>query len=350
MLDFNQLYQNNLGRAADAGGLSYWQGLANSGMSDQDLKNAFYASAAKEAQGNDSGLSPQADAWDENRIAQSMSLYDSNPALGGGAGYWKNAGDTATTSAADRLNGLPDNYLNPQANQPVQQAMPDQQSQPNLGMGGGLNSTFGNPFAYDQKNPYLQQMSDSITNQVTDNLNRNILPNIAGGAQLVGGYGGSRQGVVEANALNDANKALSNSLTNMYYGDYNNAMNRQLSKYQGDQGFYTAQRGLDLNATQLGANLFNMGNQGYMGQGTGVYNLGLTQQQAPWQTVNNMNAAVTPYTGYGSTSMTQASSPYANFAGGALIGNQLYKNLGLNNSKPDATYWNNWATNGTGAD
>lgn len=316
MLDFNQLYQNNLGRAADAGGLSYWQGLANSGMSDQDLKNAFYASAAKEAQGNDSGLSPQADAWDENRIAQSMSLYDSNPALGGGSGYWKNAGDTATTSAADRL-------ATPA--QPVQQAQPQQ----NLGMGGGLNSTFGNPFSYDQKNPYLQQMAGSITNQVTDNLNRNILPNISSGAQLAGVYGGSRQGVVEANALKDANTSLSNALTGMYYGDYNNAMNRQLSKYQGDQGFYTAQRGLDLNATQLGANLFNMGNQGYMGQGQSVYNLGLTQQQAPWQTTNNMNSAMTPYTGYGSTSMTQNGSMGANIAGGALMGSQLYKNLGL---------------------
>lgn len=335
MIDFNQLYQQNLGRQADAGGLNYWQGLANSGMSDSDLKNAFYQSAAQEMQKNDSGLNPQLDTYDQNRIANSMALYDSNPLLGGGKGYYANAGDTATMSAADRFS------------QPVQQNAP-QQTQSNLGL--TASNTFGNPWAYDQKNPYLSQMADTIKSQVNDNLTRNILPNISAGAQLTGGFGGSRQGVIEANALKDANQTLSNSLSNMYYGDYNNAMNRQLGKYQADQGFYTAQRGLDLNQAALGANLFSQGNSGYMGQGQGVYNLGLTQQQAPWQTTNNMNSAMTPYTGYGSTSMTQNGSMGANIAGGALMGSQLYKNLGLSNSNPNATYWNNWATNGTGAD
>ena len=42
----------------------------------------------------------------------------------------------------------------------------------------------GNPFAYNQKNPYLSQMADTIRSQVTDNLQRNILPGIGSGAQL----------------------------------------------------------------------------------------------------------------------------------------------------------------------
>ena len=297
-----------------------------------------------------------------------------------------NSNGSAGGGALPTSSGMISNAINNQGEAPQSAAMPSpqnsalqsatvQQNTPSTG--------FGNPFQYDQQNPYLNGMADSIKNQVNDNLSRNILPNIAGGAQMVGGFGGSRQGVVEANALKDANQQLSNSLSNLYYGDYNNAMSRQLQKYSSDQGydisqgnlalgnknsdqnynlgvgnlglglynaannynlglgslalgnknadnsFYTAQRGLDLNATQLGANLFNMGNQGYMGQGTGVYNLGLTQQQAPWQTVNNMNAAVTPYTGYGSTSMTQGTNQAANIAGGALMGSQLYKNLGL---------------------
>ena len=207
---------------------------------------------------------------------------------------------------------------------------------PYASMSSGTNA---NPFAYDQQNPYLSQMSDTIRSQVTDNLQRNILPNIGAGAQLVGGYGGSRQGVVEANALKDANTALSNSLTGMYYGDYNNAMNRQLQKYGMDQsynlglgGLQLGNRNTDLNAVQLGANLVNQSNQGYLGQGQGIYNLGLTAQQAPWQTVSNMNSAVTPYTGYGTQSMTQNGSAAGGALGGAVLGSQLYKNLGLNNS------------------
>lgn len=190
---------------------------------------------------------------------------------------------------------------------------------------------FGNPWSYNQKNPYLSQMADSIKSQVNDNLQRNIMPNISSGAQLVGGYGGSRQGVVEANALKDANQTLSNSLTNMYYGDYNNAMNRQLQKYGMDQsynlglgGLQLGNRNTDLNAVQLGANLVNQSNQGYLNQGQGIYNLGLTAQQAPWQTVNGMNSATQNYTGFGTTTSNNNGNAGAGFLGGAIAGRQLY--------------------------
>lgn len=313
---------------------------------------------------------------------------------------------------------------------------------------------FGNPFAYNQQNPYLSQMADTIRSQVTDNLQRNILPGIGSGAQLVGGYGGSRQGVVEANALKDANTALSNSLTSMYYGDYNDAMNRQLQKYGMDRSYslgmannattargqdmnyglgmaqnstsqrgqdlnyglgmsglqnqyniagmqnQTAQRGQDLsyganiygtnagilnnalnNATQqygqnlnyglgmaqnattlngqnlnyqvgmanannaangqvmnfytnnrqldqsgarLGMDMVTAANQGYLGQGQGIYNLGLTAQQAPWQTVNGMNSATQPYAGFGTTTSNNNGNAGAGFLGGAIAGGQLY--------------------------
>lgn len=186
------------------------------------------------------------------------------------------------------------------------------------------SNPFGNPFAFSQQNPYLDQMSQAVTTQVNDNLNRNILPQIASGAMAAGGFGGSRQGVVEANALKDANQGLANSLTSMRYGDYNNQMNRQLQKYQGDQGFYTAQRGLDLQQTQLGANLFQQGNTGMLGQGQGVYNLGLTTQQAPWQVMGNFSGVSQPYTGFGTTTGTQTGSAGAGFLGGALGGSQLY--------------------------
>lgn len=199
---------------------------------------------------------------------------------------------------------------------------------------------FGNPFSYDQKNPYLSQMANTIKSQVNDNLTRNVMPQISSGAMMAGGFGGSRQGVVEANALKDASQQTANALTGMYYGDYNNAMNRQLQRYGMDQSYnlglgnlQLGNRNADMNAVQLGANLFNQGNAGYLSQGQGIYNVGNTEQQAPWQAVNNFNSAAQPYTGFGNTSTNQSGSAAAGALGGALGAAQLYniasKNLGF---------------------
>lgn len=237
--------------------------------------------------------------------------------------------------------------------------------------------TLGNPFTYTP-NPYLGEMAGTIRQQVTDNLQRNILPGIGSAAIAAGGYGGSRQGVVEANALKDANTGLSGALSNLYGQDYNNAMSRNLQKYQGDQNynmglgnlglgfqnsaqnyalglgglanqrygqdqnfalgvgnlglgyqnslqnFYTAQRGQDMQGVQLGANLFQQGNTGMQQQGQGLYNLGLTQQQAPWSVVGNYTNTVSPFTGFGNTTNSTPGNAGAGALGGALVGAQLY--------------------------
>jgi hypothetical protein len=191
-------------------------------------------------------------------------------------------------------------------------------------------------------NPYLAQQADAITQQVTGNLNRSILPQLRGGAQSVGGFGGSRQGVVEANALNDANQGISNALANLYGADYTNAMNRGLQQQSLDNSynlglgnlglnaqnaqnsFYTSQRGQDLQQMGLGSQLAQSANQGYLNQGSGVYDVGSQYQNAPWQTMGNFNSAATPYTGYGATSTTsQGTNPWAQALGGAAMGAQL---------------------------
>ena len=200
----------------------------------------------------------------------------------------------------------------------------------NLGMGSG------------QSNPYIGAYGQAITNQVTQNLQRNILPNISSSAMAAGGFGGSRQGVVEANALNDANQGLSNALAGAYSQDWNNQQGRNLQQYGMDQSynlglgnlglnaqnsqnnFYTAQRGQDLQAAGLGASLSQMANQGYLNQGSGMYDVGTQYQNAPWNTMNQFNQAATPYTGYGATStVSQNSNPWAQALGGAIGGAQL---------------------------
>lgn len=172
-------------------------------------------------------------------------------------------------------------------------------------------------------NPYLAQMGNVLTNRVTDNLNRNIMPGIRSNAIAAGGFGGSRQGVVEANAMNDANRQISDALTGVNFQDFTNQMNRNLQQYGQNQNFYSNQRGLDLQQTQLGANLFNLGNQGYLSQGQGIYGLGNTQQQAPWGTINNANAGLGQWSGYGTTTSSNQGGGAQGVLGGALVGGQM---------------------------
>lgn len=174
-----------------------------------------------------------------------------------------------------------------------------------------------------QQNPYLSQMGDVLTNRVTDNLNRNIMPGIRSNAVMAGGFGGSRQGVVEANAMKDANQGISDALTGAYFQDFTNQMNRNLAQYGQNQNFYSNQRGQDLQQTQLGANLFNMGNQGWLSQGQGLSGLGTTQQQAPWQVINNANAGLGQWSGYGTTTSANQGGGAQGVLGGALAGGQL---------------------------
>lgn len=271
-------------------------------------------------------------------------------------------------------------------------------------------------FSY-QESPYLKQQAEAIRGEANQNLQRNILPSIGSQAIATGGFGGSRQGVVEANALNDVNRASTNAISGLYAQDYQNSMNRQLQQYATDmnayltgrgqdqsyalgQGnlnlnaqnsqfnnmlglgnlglnyqntmqnfglanrnsdqnfalglgnlglgkqnsdnsfmlglgnlglgaqnannsFYTAQRGQDLQAAGLGANLYNQGNQGYLGQGQGLYGLGSQQQAAPWNTVNNANAGLGQWSGYGTTTSANTGGGAQGAFGGALAGGQL---------------------------
>lgn len=204
------------------------------------------------------------------------------------------------------------------------------------GLGGSSGGASGGGLVQDvnvnqyQPNPYLAQMGTVLTNRVTDNLNRNIMPGIRSNAVMAGGFGGSRQGVIEANAMKDANQTISDALTGAYFQDFTNQMNRNLAQYGQNQNFYSNQRGQDLQQTQLGANLFNMGNQGFLSQGQGIYGLGSQQQQAPWQVVNNGNAGFGQWSGYGTTTSANTGGGAQGVLGGALAGGQYGKLWGNN--------------------
>lgn len=221
-------------------------------------------------------------------------------------------------------------------------------------------------------NPYLNQQANAITSQVTNNLQRNILPGINSGAMAAGGYGGSRQGIVQANAIGQTNQDLSNALANLrgnaYQFDQQNQTTRDLgfgnlalqnrsldvqNQTQRDLGLgnlalqnrsldvqnqtqrelglgnlYTQNRSLDQSGLRLGADLYSQANQGYLGQGQGIYNVGNTMQQAPWYATQQALQGMSPFSGLGGTTTSQQGmNPIANGLGGAIGGWQLGSNL-----------------------
>lgn len=215
-------------------------------------------------------------------------------------------------------------------------------------------------------NPYLGAQANAIQQQANQNLQLNQLPGIASGAVAAGGFGGSRQGVAEGVATGLTNQGVSNSLANLYGTQYQNDQTNDIARQGlnnsynlglgalGLQGqgqnlnFYTQQRQLDQNGLQLGANLYNSGTQGALGQGQGLYNLGTTQQAAPWLATNNAGNIFSQFSGLGgSQTQTQNGSALGAITGGALLGSQLVNNLGLGQGS-NLTNWTSGTGNGSG--
>lgn len=164
-------------------------------------------------------------------------------------------------------------------------------------------------------NPYLQQQADAITNQVNQNWTRVQQPSIRSGAMAAGGFGGSRQGVVEANALNDINQGLSNSLANLYGTDWTNAQNRGLQQQQISNSYNLGLGNLALGSDTLDANIYNrnfdnqmasanFGLNAYntmMGYGQQGINNSTTVQNTPLQYQQYFNSAYNAGGGQGGT-------------------------------------------------
>lgn len=199
-----------------------------------------------------------------------------------------------------------------------QQAQTPQQAQvPQFSAAGGSSS--GKKY---EPNPYLTGMAEDITRR-TNMARDDGLNAIRSSAVGVGGLGGSRQGIAEGVAIGRTNDSLSGNIANLFGTDWTNAQNREL----GWGNLELGNRNADLNSVRVGADLYNMGNAGYMGQGQGVYDIGNTQQQAGWQPINNASSTFSPYTGYGatSTSSQQQGGGASGMLGGALGGAQLAK-------------------------
>lgn len=76
-------------------------------------------------------------------------------------------------------------------------------------------------------NPYLQDTMRAAIRPMRQDLTRNILPGIASGAQQAGAYGGSRQGILEGNALEGFGRSALDTRANIAFGNYANERNIQ---------------------------------------------------------------------------------------------------------------------------
>jgi hypothetical protein len=175
------------------------------------------------------------------------------------------------------------------------------------------------------QNPYLQQVGQGITQQLNQNLQRNLLPGIGRNAIAAGGFGGSRQGVAEGIAIGDTQNAIANNLASMYSSAYNTDTNAALNRYGTDTNFYTNQRGQDLTQQNQGYNQY-MGNLSMqMDMGQRLAGVGQQEFNAPVNAMNQYANILNPLTGLNTTITQPGVGGGASGAlGGALTGWQLY--------------------------
>ena len=196
------------------------------------------------------------------------------------------------------------------------------------------------------QNPYLQHMGDALVQQNTQNLQRNVLPRIGSAAMAAGGYGGSRQGVVESNAISDLNTANANGLASLYGGAYNTNLQYDLGRRNNDLGYFGAANSYNLGMGNLGLGYAGLdrqiandnmswGQQGYnnnmglwnqqmnnnqigLGAGQGIQNTPMNY----WQQFGNQYNSIGQ--GYGTqTSSGGGGNPIMGALGGAQLGSQV---------------------------
>lgn len=264
-------------------------------------------------------------------------------------------------------------------------------------------------FTQPGANPYLDQQANAITDQVTNNLQRRILPGINSGSLANNNFGSNRHAIAQGLAIGDTNTGLAGALANMRGNAYTQdqqiraqqemaqaqmqmqsqiaGMNNQtqrdlglaglgfnywnagnqmglqsrgmdlnhslglgnlglgfqnsnqnynlglgnlaLGNKQADQGFYTQQRGQDLQQIGLGSNLFNQGNMGLQQGGQGLYNMGQQQMQNSWMPFQNFGQMLGQFSGLGGTNNTTqpGGSQLGGAIGGAMTLAQLWKLL-----------------------
>lgn len=364
-----------------AGGLFGGKGSSQSGTTTTTTQQQLDPRAAAILYG---------DGTKQGLLSQYQNFLN-KPQQGGGAAFGNYAdmmlGGQGSTilnqlqgGATSLLNGGPQSAAATPAgyyvNQGTQVKAP---SQNNLDLSSAYaNTIYGNAGA----NPYLTNALQSAVDQtntaykknqtdLTNNLQRNILPGISSNAILSGGFGGSRQGIAQGNALSDYTNQLNNAnlqlaqtnsanTTGAQAQAYNQGQDRSLAALQGLSGqqYGTASQNANLaqqanlqnqqlanNTSQFNSaqesknNQFNAGlssqNQqaglaGLSGLLSNLYGYANNQNNYDINRASQVNGLLAPYLSLGGS--TTSSQPYyqntgANILGGATAGLGLYNGI-----------------------
>lgn len=192
-------------------------------------------------------------------------------------------------------------------------------------------------------NPYLDDQISALGKDLSSNFLENVAPGLRSGAVAAGGYGGSRQGIVEGLGTQGVSDALALQAANLRGTAYENAQNRmqQVATGLNDQAATVAQNNVNnrLNYANMGTNL--------IGQGTALQQTNQAAEDARYQQMlsllnsgNNYNWAnlgnyasiIQPGAGIGGTSTSSgtgaAGNPIVGAAGGGLAGYGIASMLG----------------------
>lgn len=114
---------------------------------------------------------------------------------------------------APEANVAPFDPLQTQGQETVLGAVPQQQQLADSAL--GANQFFLNDVLFPGTNPALQQTIDFATQPIMESFLQDILPNIRGGAESTGQFGGSRRGNIENRAASDVERNIGGTAANL---------------------------------------------------------------------------------------------------------------------------------------
>lgn len=202
-------------------------------------------------------------------------------------------------------------------NQQQLDALQGAQNYLNTGLG-GTNQAAQNTWASLMRSPEeivasapVQNMITQNTQNVTDQLLRDVLPGIRSGSAMAGQYGSTRQGVAEGLATGEAADAAQNYATNLVGNLYQNQAANQL----GALGYTGALQ------DSLAAE-----NQGLFDIGSILRGEEQEMQNYDWNQLQNLFNFVLPAAGTGGTTVSTGpgQSLFNQLAGAGLAGAGIY--------------------------
>lgn len=133
-------------------------------------------------------------------------------------------------------------------------------------------------------NPEMRRMMQGVADTSTENFLRNVAPQMRGSSIMSGGYGGSRQGIMEGIAAGDLNNSIQRSNSQLLGNLYESAQNRmagltgQLAGQESGERIAGAQLGTQANLANADNRLRAMLAQAGFEQEAGRTNAGFQQQ------------------------------------------------------------------------